>query len=63
MLINHYNKTTEKYEGVWDEEVEEKEPCALSKIYLLFDAENPFLFCKKVKLATEERETAERSLQ
>ena len=59
VLINHYNKTTEKYEGVWDEEVEEKEPCALSKIYLLFDAENPFLFCKKVKLATEERETAE----
>ena len=33
---------------------EEKEACSLSKIYLLFDAENPFLFCKKVKLASEE---------
>ena len=59
VLINFYNEKTEKYEGVWDEEKEEKEPCSLSKIYLLFDAENPFLFCKKVKLACEERESAE----
>ena len=44
---------------VWDENKEEKDPCSLSKIYLLFDAENPFLFCKKVKLACEERESAE----
>ena len=44
---------------VWDENKEEKDPCSLSKIYLLFDAENPFLFCKKVKLAWEERESAE----
>ena len=44
---------------IWDEHKEEKEPCSLSKIYLLFDAENPFLFCKKVKLACEERESAE----
>ena len=44
---------------VWDENKEEKEPCSLSKIYLLFDAENPFLFCKKVKLDWEERESAE----
>ena len=59
VLINFYNEKTEKYEGVWDEDKEEKEPCSLSKIYLLFDAENPFLFCKKVKLACEERESAE----
>ena len=59
VLINFYNEKTEKYEGVWDDESEEKEPCSLSKIYLLFDAENPFLFCKKVKLACEERESAE----
>ena len=26
----------ENYEGVWDENKEEKEPCSLSKIYLLF---------------------------
>ena len=31
---------------VWDENKEEKELCSLSKIYLLFDAKNPFLFCK-----------------
>ena len=47
VLIDYYNPKTEKYEGVWDEEKEEKEACSLSKIYLLFDAENPFLFCKK----------------
>ena len=59
VLIDYYNPKTEKYEGVWDEEKDEKEHCSLSKIYLLFDAENPFLFCKKVKLACEERESAE----
>ena len=54
-------KDKENQEGnyVWDENKEEKKPCSLSKIYLLFDAENPFLFCKKVKLACEERENAE----
>lgn len=59
VLINNYNKDTEKYEGVWDEDKEEKEPCSLSKIYLLFDAENPFLFCKKVSQAAAERKKAE----
>jgi dynein heavy chain len=59
VLINNYNKDTEKYEGIWDNDAEPKENCALSKIYLLFDAENPFLFCKKVKLASEARENAE----
>ena len=44
---------------VWDDNKEEKEPCSLSKIYLLFDAENPFLFWKKVKLVWEERESVE----
>ena len=44
---------------VWDENKEEKDPCSLSKIYLLFDTENPFLFCKKVKLSCEERESIE----
>ena len=42
---------------VWDENKEEKEPYSLSKIYLLFDTENPFLFCKKVKLSCEKRES------
>ena len=59
VLINHYDKKTEKYEGIWDDNTEEKEACSLSKIYLLFDAENPFLFCKKVSLASAEREKAE----
>ena len=36
---------------VWDENKEEKDPCSLSKIYLLFDAENPFLFWKKWNLS------------
>ena len=36
VFINFYNEKTEKYEGVWDENKEEKEPCSLSKIYLLF---------------------------
>ena len=44
---------------VWDENKEETDPCSLSKIYLLFDGEDPFLFCKKVKLSCEERESAE----
>ena len=44
---------------VLDENKEEKEPYSLSKIYLLFDTENPFLFCKKVKLSCEERESIE----
>ena len=35
---------------VWDENKEEKDPCSLSKIYLLFDGENPFLFWKKWNL-------------
>ena len=35
---------------VWDENKEEKEPYSLSKIYLLFDTENPFLFWKKWNL-------------
>ena len=38
---------------VWDENKEEKDHCSLSKIYLLFDAENPFLFSKKAKLPCE----------
>ena len=60
VLINSYDPATEKYQGIWDDTTgEEKEPCALSKIYLLFDAENPFLFCKKVSLASAEREKAE----
>ncbi len=53
VLINFYNEKTEKNEGVWDENKEEKEPYSLSKIYLLFDAENPFLFSKKAKLPCE----------
>ena len=36
VFINFYNEKIEKYEGVWDENKEEKEPCSLSKIYLLF---------------------------
>ena len=48
-----------RYYVWWDENKEEKEPCSLSKIYLLFDGENLFLLCKKVKLACEERESAE----
>ena len=35
------------------------EQCELPKIHLLFDAENPYLFCNKVKLAHKEREKAE----
>ena len=58
-MINCYNEKTEKYEGVWNENKKEKEPCSLSKIYLLFDTENLFLFCEKVNLAYEERENAE----
>ena len=42
---------------VWDENKEEKEPYSLSKIYLLFDTENSFLFRKKAKLSCEERES------
>ena len=33
VLINNYNKDTEKYEGIWDNDAEPKENCALSKIY------------------------------
>jgi len=53
------NKENPERYYVWDKNKEEKKPCSLSKIYLLFDSENPFFFCKKVKLACEERESAE----
>ena len=53
------NKENPERYYVWDKNKEEKKPCSLSKIYLLFDSENPFFFCKKVKLAWEERESAE----
>ena len=56
VLINSYNYKTEKYEGIWEGS---NLPCCLSKIYLLFEAENPYLFCKKVSLAHQEREKAE----
>jgi dynein heavy chain, axonemal len=56
VLINKYDLKTEKFEGIWDDS---EELCKLSKIYLLFDAENPYLFCKKVSLAHQEREKAE----
>ncbi len=56
VLINSYNYKTEKYEGIWEGT---NQPCCLSKIYLLFEAENPYLFCKKVSLAHQEREKAE----
>ena len=59
VMINFYNEKTEKNEGVWDENKEEKEHCSLSKIYLLFDAENHILFWKKAKLACEERGSTE----
>ena len=36
VFINFYNEKIEKYEGIWDENKEEKESCSLSKIYLLF---------------------------
>ena len=36
VFINFYNEKIEKYEGDWDENKEEKEPCSSSKIYLLF---------------------------
>ena len=36
VFINFYNEKIEKYEGVWDENKEEKEPCSLSKTHLLF---------------------------
>lgn len=69
-LIKSYNFETEKFSGVWDtneDQITEKtenilnnmEPCELPKIHLLFDAENPYLFCKKVALAHQEREKAE----
>ena len=48
-----------KYQGIKDKNKEEKEPCSLSKIYLLFHAENPLFFCKKAKLACKEWESAE----
>ena len=47
------NKENPERYYVWDENKEEKDPCSLSKIYLLFDAENPFLFSKKAKLPCE----------
>ena len=53
------NKENPERYYVWDKNKEEKKPCSLSKIYLLFDSENPFFFCKKVKLSCEERESAE----
>ena len=56
VLINSYDIIKDKFEGVWDGT---EERCKLSKIYLLFDAENPFLFSKKVSLASIEREKAE----
>ena len=36
VFINFYNEKIEKYEGVWYEGEEEKKPCSLSKIYLLY---------------------------
>ena len=43
---------------VWDENKEEKEPCSLSKICLLFDAENPFLFWKKWNLSEKKEKVS-----
>jgi dynein heavy chain len=56
VIINHFNQKTEKFEGFWDRT---EEVCELPKIDLLFDAENPYVFCKKVSLAHQEREKAE----
>ncbi len=56
VLINSFDKVKDKFEGVWDGT---EDRCIISKIYLLFDAENPFLFAKKVSLAMTEREKAE----
>jgi dynein heavy chain len=54
VLINNFDKKGERFEGIWDDE--KKGLCELSKINLLFDAENPYLFLKKVSLAHLERE-------
>ena len=70
VLINNYNHDSETFTGYWDtnqEQITNKtelnlelmEPCELPKIHLLFDAENPYLFLKKVELAHKEREKAE----
>lgn len=62
VLINKYNDVNETFCGYWDtnqEQITNKtelnlellESCELPKIHLLFDAENPYLFCKKVSIA------------
>ena len=56
VLVNSYNAANDKFFGIWEDS---SESFSLSKIYLLFDAENPYLFCKKVSLAHSEREKAE----
>jgi len=56
VLVNSYDPKSDKFGGIWEENSEQ---FWLSKIYLLFDAENPYLFCKKVALAHSEREKAE----
>ena len=70
VLINNYNYENERFNGYWDTNQEQitmkttldlnsMENCSLPKIHILFDAENPYLFCKKVSLAHQERKKAE----
>lgn len=70
VLINNYNNEKEVYLGYWDTndesilkkteiEVDSLIPCELPKIHLLFDAENPYLFCQKVRQAHKDRIRAE----
>lgn len=56
MLIYSYNYDKEVYEGVWDGTTDQ---CALTRINLLFDAEDPRIFAERVAKAHKEREYAD----
>lgn len=55
-LIFKYNEKLQKYEGMWDGS---NEKCKLSRINLLFEAEDPRVFAQRVAHAHRQRNYAD----
>lgn len=60
-LIYKYNDERNIFEGVWDDGTTEK--CELTRINLLFDAEDPRIFAQRVAKAHQDRIYADSSIR
>ena len=60
VLINNYDKETEKFSGLWDGTAQYVE---LTRINLLFDAEDPRIFAQRVVQAHSERVYADSQIR